>query len=173
MPRHGSGSAPFAASRSTSILTTAVSCRPPRLRLDWSILGCSELLQTQEQQPKPLLRFAVSVGQLPAGGLQTAVSHRGRILLPAGGVLDWHNHKYRQSGIRFATPQLSYSGQVGKICRHRSREYEQASLHHSHPWGLCNPHSRLPEVICTYPPPPEKANGPAMFVRAARLAAEV
>ena len=48
--------------------------------------------------------------------------------------VDWYNHRYSHSGIKFVTPQQRHSGQVGEICRHRDVIYEQALQRNPRGW---------------------------------------
>jgi hypothetical protein len=60
--------------------------------------------------------------------------------------VDWYNHRHRNSGIKFMTPQQRHSGQAVEICGHRAGVYEQARQRHPRRWSRTIRCWRQPEV---------------------------
>lgn len=81
--------------------------------------------------------------------------------------IDWYNHRHRQSGIKFVTPQQRHSGQAMAICRHRSVVYEQARQRHPRRWLRSIRCWRQPQVVWINPPPPENESVSVTFAMAA------
>ena len=44
--------------------------------------------------------------------------------------VDWYNHRYRHSGIKFVTPHQSHCGQAVEICHRRADVYDQTPQRH-------------------------------------------
>jgi putative transposase len=75
--------------------------------------------------------------------------------LSVASIVDWYDHRYHHSGMRFATPHQRLSGQAVEICNHRSLVYEQARQRHPRRWSRSICCWNQQEVVWIKPPPSE------------------
>ena len=69
--------------------------------------------------------------------------------------VDCYNHRHRDSGINFVTPQQRHCRQAVEISRQRTVVYEQARQLNPRRWSRSTRCWRQPEVVWINPPPPE------------------
>ena len=82
--------------------------------------------------------------------------------------MDWYNHQYRQSGIKFLMPHQRHSGHAAELCRRRAHVYEKARQKHPRRWSRSTFCWRQPEVVWINKPPEETKTGLAVtLVKAA------
>jgi len=69
--------------------------------------------------------------------------------------VDWYNHRYRHSGIKFVTPQQRHDGQAVEISRYRAVVYERVTQLNPRRWSRSTRCWRQPEVVCINQPTDE------------------